>query len=62
VTGTPANVQVFIGPSQSQMTLVVQRSYSATGTDTITVKLPWQWWISINPVNAVIGSVMVRNS
>jgi len=62
VTGTPANVQVFIGPSQSQMTLVVQRSYSATGTDTITVKLPWQWWINIKPVNAVIGSVMVRNS
>jgi len=61
VTGTPANVQVFIGPSQSQMTLVVQRSYSATGTDTITVKLPWQWWINTKTVNAEISNVVVRS-
>jgi hypothetical protein len=43
------------------MTLVVQRSYSATGTDTITVKLPWQWWINIKPVNAEISNVVVRS-
>jgi hypothetical protein len=40
---------------------VVQRSYSATGTDTITVKLPWQWWINTKTVNAEISNVVVRS-
>ncbi|WP_148224675.1 hypothetical protein [Vulcanisaeta moutnovskia] len=58
-TSTPANVQVYIGPSQSQLTLAIQRQYSSTGIDTISIKLPAGWWIQVNTTNTAIGTPVV---
>ena len=59
VTATPASVQVFVGQSQSDMVLFIEKNYSSTGVDTISVKLPVGWWIQVKATNASIGTPLV---
>lgn len=61
-TSTPASVQVYIGPSQSQLTLLIQRTYSSSGSDTISVVLPVGWWIQVNVSNATLGASTVATT